>query len=86
MMGLLTSLNPAIRGTISSLSNSVMYAAATIGSALAGSLYVMFNGFSAIGVFTALCFAGALLTFILSGVLTVHIPTRKDQSSSEIRS
>jgi len=43
MMGLLTSLNPTIRGTISSLANSVMYAAATLGSWIAGLLYAAFH-------------------------------------------
>jgi predicted MFS family arabinose efflux permease len=78
MMGLLTSLNPTIRGTISSLANSIMYAATTLGAWIAGLLYATFNGFSAVGIFTAMCFAGSLLTFILSGILTIDAKTKKN--------
>ncbi|WP_040951850.1 MFS transporter [Gorillibacterium massiliense] len=78
MMGRLTSLNPAIRGTISSLANSVMYAATTLGSWIAGLLYAAFNGFSAVGIFTAICFAGSLAVFIISGVLTIPGQTKKE--------
>lgn len=81
MMGLLTSLNPTLRGTISSLANSTMYAATTLGSWIAGLLYAVFNGFSTVGLFTAVCFACSLLTFILSGVLTINTPTKKELTS-----
>jgi predicted MFS family arabinose efflux permease len=81
LMGLLTSLNPTIRGTISSLANSVMYAVATLGSWIAGLLYAMFNGFFAVGIFTAICFAGLLFSFILSGVLTINAKTKKEHAS-----
>ncbi|UUZ91012.1 hypothetical protein LJK87_35320 [Paenibacillus sp. P25] len=72
MMGSLVSLSPTIRGTITSLSNSVMYAAATVGSWFAGSLYAGFNGFAAVSLFTALCLALSLVTFLFSGVLAVQ--------------
>lgn len=70
IMEMLISLNPAIRGTISSLSQATMYASITLGSWMAGSLYAQSGGFSAVGSLTAACFAISLLTFRLSGVLT----------------
>jgi len=69
IMEMLISLNPAIRGTISSLSQATMYASITLGSWLAGSLYAQSGGFSTVGTVTAACFAFSLLTFRLSGVL-----------------
>ncbi|HZG55640.1 MFS transporter [Paenibacillus sp.] len=72
ILGLLNSLNPTIRGTISSLANSVMYAGTTLGSWIAGVIYATFNGFSAVAIFAAICFAGSLLSFGLSGILTIH--------------
>lgn len=81
MMGLLTGLNPALRGTISSLTNSAMYAAITIGSWLAGLLYAWFNGFAAVGIFTAVCFAASLLTFVFSGALTVEAKGGRELAS-----
>lgn len=70
ILGLLSSLNPTIRGTTSSLANSIMYAATTLGSWIAGLIYAAFNGFSVVSIFAAICFAGSLLSFILSGILT----------------
>jgi predicted MFS family arabinose efflux permease len=81
IMEMLISLNPAIRGTISSLSQATMYASITLGSWIAGLLYAQFNGFSAVGIFSAVCFAISLLTFILSGVLTFQVKTKKDLAS-----
>ncbi|MCZ8518282.1 MULTISPECIES: MFS transporter [Paenibacillus] len=75
LLGLLNSLDPTIRGTISSLANSMMYAATTLGSWIAGLMYATFNGFSAVGIFAAICFAGSLLSFIFSGILTGHTKT-----------
>ena len=63
MLGLLTSLNPTIRGTISSLANSIMYAATALGSWIAGLIYATFNGFSAVGIFAATCFADCYLLY-----------------------
>ncbi|CAH1207585.1 sugar efflux transporter [Paenibacillus auburnensis] len=68
ILGMLNSLNPAIRGTISSLANSIMYAATTLGSWIAGLIYAAFNGFYAVSIFAAICFAGSLLSFIFSGI------------------
>ncbi len=70
IMGQLTSLDPTLRGTISSLGNSIMYAATTIGSGIAGVIYATFNGFTGVAIFAALCFAAALFYFISSGILT----------------
>lgn len=81
IMGLLTSLNPSIRGTISSLANSIMYAATTLGSWIAGLIYANFNGFTAVAIFAALCFAGSLLSFVSSGLLTSQGETKKKLAS-----
>lgn len=81
ILGLLNSLNPTIRGTISSLANSIMYAATTLGSWIAGLIYATFNGFFAVGIFAAICFAGSLLFFIVSGILTIHSKTKKELAS-----
>ncbi|WP_223192381.1 hypothetical protein [Paenibacillus sedimenti] len=72
MVGLLNSLNPTIRGTISSLATSTMNAATTFGAWMAGMLYAMFNGYSAVGIFTGICLACSLLVFISSGVLSTQ--------------
>ncbi len=72
MVGLLNSLNPTIRGTISSLATSTMNAATTLGAWMAGMLYSVFNGYYAIGIFTGICLACSLLVFISSGVLSTH--------------
>jgi predicted MFS family arabinose efflux permease len=69
MVGLLNGLNPAIRGTISSLATSTMNGATTVGAWMAGMLYAVFNGYAAIGIFTGICQACSLLVFISSGVL-----------------
>ncbi|MBB6637762.1 MFS transporter [Cohnella thailandensis] len=81
ILGLLNSLNPTIRGTISSLANSIMYAATTLGSWIAGMIYGAFNGFSAVGVFAAICFAGSLLSFVLSGILSAPSKPTKELAS-----
>ena len=81
ILGLLTSLNPAIRGTISSLANSIMYAATTLGSWIAGLIYASFNGFSAVGLFAAICFAGSLFLFIFSGILAGDARTKKETAA-----
>jgi predicted MFS family arabinose efflux permease len=70
MVGLLNSLNPTIRGTISSLATSTMNAATTLGAWMAGMLYVVFNGYTAVGIFTGICLACSLFVFIASGVLS----------------
>jgi predicted MFS family arabinose efflux permease len=72
MVGLLNSLNPTIRGTISSLATSTMNAATTCGASLAGMLYAGFHGYAAIGIFTGICLIGSLFAFIGSGVLSTR--------------
>lgn len=69
VMGALTSLNASIRGTISSLANSTMNGANTLGAWLAGLLYVQLGGYSSIGIFSAVCLALSLGTFLFGGVL-----------------
>ncbi|WP_123042587.1 MFS transporter [Cohnella candidum] len=68
VMGALTSLNASIRGTISSLANSTMNGANTFGAWVAGLLYVQFGGYSSIGIFSAVCMALSLGTFMLGGI------------------
>jgi predicted MFS family arabinose efflux permease len=65
----LLSLNPSTRGTITSLTNATMYASVTLGSWTAGLLYSFLGGFSTVGIYSAICFAFSLSTFIASGVL-----------------
>lgn len=81
ILGMLNSLNPAIRGTISSLANSIMYAATTLGSWIAGLIYAAFNGFSAVGIFAAICLAGSLLFFMFSGILASEAKPKKEFAS-----
>ncbi|MFK7692345.1 MFS transporter [Paenibacillus sp. HJGM_3] len=69
VMEALTSLNASIRGTISSLANSTMNGANTLGAWVAGLLYVHLDGYSSIGLFAAVCLALSLGTFLLGGVL-----------------
>ncbi|RED56012.1 MFS transporter [Cohnella lupini] len=69
VMGALTSLNASIRGTISSLANSTMNGANTLGAWIAGVLYVQLGGYSSIGIFSAICLAFSLGTFLFGGVL-----------------
>lgn len=69
VMEALTSLNSSIRGTISSLANSTMNGANTLGAWVAGLLYVQFGGYSSIGIFAAVSLALSLGTFLLGGVL-----------------
>ncbi|WP_239615555.1 MFS transporter [Cohnella mopanensis] len=69
VMGALTSLNASIRGTISSLANSTMNGANTLGAWVAGLLYVQLGGYSSIGIFSAVCLALSIGTFLFSGVL-----------------
>ncbi len=78
MVGLLNSINPTIRGTISSLATSTMNAATTIGAWTAGMLYAVFNGYSAVGIFTGICLACSLLVFLASGVLSTPTDEAKD--------
>ncbi|KQX68199.1 MULTISPECIES: MFS transporter [unclassified Paenibacillus] len=69
VMGALTSLNASIRGTISSLANSTMNSANTLGAWIAGLLYVQFGGYSSIGIFSAVCLALSLGMFLFGDVL-----------------
>lgn len=61
MMTVLLSLNPSLRGTISSLTSAVMYAATALGSWLAGLIYAGLGGFQAVGLFTAACYVATPL-------------------------
>ncbi|CAG7600167.1 sugar efflux transporter [Paenibacillus solanacearum] len=69
MVGLLNSLNPTIRGTISSLATSTMNAATTFGAWSAGIVYSLFHGYTAVGLFAGISLACSLLVFIRSGAL-----------------
>ncbi len=82
MVGLLNSLNPTIRGTISSLATSTMNGATTFGAWMAGLLYAGFNGYSAVGIFTGICLACSLLVFITSGVLSTQAAKAEAKSNA----
>jgi predicted MFS family arabinose efflux permease len=69
VMEALTSLNASIRGTISSLANATMNGANTFGAWIAGLIYMQLGGYSSIGIFSAVCLALSLGTFLLGGVL-----------------
>ncbi|MET3293068.1 UNVERIFIED_CONTAM: putative MFS family arabinose efflux permease [Brevibacillus sp. OAP136] len=69
IMGLLTSLNASLRGTISSLANSTMNGANTLGAWLAGLLYAQFGGYSSLCLFAAISLLLSLGTFLMSGAL-----------------
>lgn len=56
MMSSLQSIDPALRGTISSLASATMYAGAFAGSTAAGWLYHAYHGFHAVGFFSILFF------------------------------
>ncbi|XEC96357.1 MFS transporter [Paenibacillus tarimensis] len=81
MVGLLNSLNPAIRGTISSLATSTMNAATTSGAWIAGMIYAVYNGYTAVGIFTGICLACSLFVFISSGALSNR--TEKTKTHTE---
>ncbi|MBB6637591.1 MFS transporter [Cohnella thailandensis] len=68
VMGALTSLNASLRGTISSLANATMNGANTLGAWLAGLMFVHLGGYSAIGLFAAVCLAASLATFLAGGL------------------
>jgi predicted MFS family arabinose efflux permease len=82
VMGALTSLNASIRGTISSLANSTMNGANTLGAWIAGLLYVQFGGYSSIGIFSAVCLALSLGTFLFGGVLGRKTARSGEESAS----
>lgn len=69
VMEALTSLNASLRGTISSLANSTMNAANTLGAWIAGLIYVQFGGYPSIGIFAAVCLALSLITLLLGGLV-----------------
>lgn len=77
MMGSLQQIDPSSRGTISSLANSIMYGGTTVGSILAGFLYVNLSGFPSISLFTASCFLGSFLLFTSSRILQTPIAHRR---------
>ncbi|MDF2961664.1 MAG: transporter [Paenibacillus sp.] len=82
VMGALTSLNASIRGTISSLANSTMNGANTLGAWIAGMLYVHLGGYSSIGIFSAVCLALSLGTFLFGGVLGKKAALADQESAS----
>ncbi|MNO17130.1 Major Facilitator Superfamily protein [compost metagenome] len=64
VMGALTFLNVSIRRTISSLANSTMNGAHTLGAWLAGLLYVQYGGYPSSGLIAAACLALSLGSFL----------------------
>lgn len=86
MMALLQTLSTTARGTIAALSNAAMYAATTVGAYIAGMLYVQFNGFVGVTVFTAFCYAISIWFWVNSGVVsrrTTKIDSLDTQASAE---
>ncbi|PLT48023.1 transport protein [Paenibacillus pasadenensis] len=77
----LTSLDPSIRGTISSLANSTMNGANTLGAWIAGLLYMQAGGYAAVGIFSAACIALSLGALLLGGTLQAK-PASSDAESS----
>ncbi|WP_370953507.1 MFS transporter [Aneurinibacillus aneurinilyticus] len=69
MIGRLTGLHEGMRGTLSSLTSAVMYASTTVGSWIAGVLYVRLDGYAAVGAFVALSYITAMGIFVVSGVM-----------------
>ncbi|MGP7819200.1 MFS transporter [Niallia sp. 01092] len=69
MMSLLQSLSATARGTIASLSNSLMYIGTTIGIMIAGQLYHHFNYFLAVTAFTAITFIFSIIFFRAGSVV-----------------
>ncbi|GIP33450.1 MFS transporter [Paenibacillus sp. J2TS4] len=82
VMEALTSLNASIRGTISSLANSTMNGANTLGAWVAGLLYVQFNGYSSIGIFSAVCLLLSLGTFLAGGIFGRKAEHTSQESAS----
>jgi predicted MFS family arabinose efflux permease len=78
---ILLSINPEIRRTITSLTNSTMNASVTLGSWMSGFLYALMNGFSAVGIFAVGCLALFLIALNLSGVFVTQEITKEKLSS-----
>ncbi|MGG3639973.1 MFS transporter [Bacillus gobiensis] len=80
MMSLFQSLNPSARGTIASLSNSVMYFGTTLGAFIAGQLYAHFGNFNSVTSFTAAMFLLSIITYKASGILGAEQKVNKPAS------
>lgn len=68
IMNTLQSIDIQMRGTLSSLANSVMYMGTTVGAAIAGGLYVRFGGFRSVGLMVLIAMLTALVLFYRSGL------------------
>lgn len=80
MMSLFQSLNASARGTIASLSNSVMYFGTTLGAFIAGQLYAYFGNFNSVTTFTAAMFLLSIITYRASGILGLSQKVNKSAS------
>ncbi|CAM3766164.1 MFS transporter [Cohnella lubricantis] len=78
VVAMLNSLNAQVRGTISSLSTSMMNGATTAGAWIAGMLYAGFGGYESIGLFSAGCFLASLITLIISGMMRPEAKERAE--------
>lgn len=67
LMGELQSHTAVARGTVSSLSNTAMYAGTTISGAVGGTLLTQFPGYSGIAVMSACAVAISLGVYALGG-------------------
>lgn len=65
MMSILQSFANGARSTVAGFSNSLMYGGTTLGSMLCGELYARLDGFLAVSLFSAVCFALAWSGFYL---------------------
>ncbi|WP_047155209.1 MFS transporter [Aneurinibacillus tyrosinisolvens] len=81
MMNALQNISPTSRGTIASLSNSIMYGGAAVGSAVAGFLYANWSGFMSVSLFSAACFTASLFLFAGSRVIPFMNVTKKQIAS-----
>ncbi|SEN33474.1 Predicted arabinose efflux permease, MFS family [Paenibacillus sophorae] len=68
MISILQSLTDTARGTVSALTNALMYLGTTIGAAAAGGIYQTSGVFIAVTLVTALCFVLSAFLFRKSGV------------------
>jgi MFS transporter, DHA1 family, inner membrane transport protein len=86
IMSTLQSIDSKMRGTISSLANSVMYMGTTAGSALGGWLYVRYSGFWPVGVMVMAGMLAGLVLFLRSRLIKATETSALPPSSTVTRS
>lgn len=78
LMVMMQSLSGTARGTVSSLTNAVMYAGTTIGGVLGGLLLARFPGFFGVAWCTVLAVASALAVWAAGGYFRRPAPTPRE--------